>query len=368
MSTTSTAAIAAGALVVGGLAGAALTPAPAPAPQTAAEALAFLEAGTAYFRDNLPPAPAPTVSPSPSDIPTTTPTVSPTPAPPPPTVTSAAPTTATPAPSVSTPTGSIGVLAWKPPELTSPTTITPTDEQGKITLAAGKDYVIKLPTDRAWRNTRGLWVEGGRNVVVIGGLVDVGAGYFNGGSGPGVQANGYVRRAAYFLSQTGTVHVEGVRFTSSTGALSEGINVSAALARVQLLNIAIGTPLVGTKAANHADCLQSWNGPVSLRVDGFSCTTGYQGMFLNAHDTSTASVVANDWELRNVEIIGTAAAKYILWRVKPPQSIATVNVYTFGGLGNWNGSTDWPGVKHGVRAPAPIAATAGIGYVSPGYA
>lgn len=107
---------------------------------------------------------------------------------------------------------------------------------------------------------------------------------------------------------------------------------------------------------------------MSLRVDGFSCTTGYQGMFLNAHDTSTASVVASDWELRNVEIIGTAAAKYILWVTAPPASVKTVNVYTSGGLGNWDAANDWPGVKHGVRAPALFAATAGLTYVSPGYA
>lgn len=357
MSTATTAAIAAGALVVGGIAGATLAPVPAPTATDAASALAVLEAFVAAHPDQA-VTPTPSASPSPSDIPTSTPTPVPSPTVPSPTVSPTAPP--------SSPSGTIGSLAFKPPPLTSPTTITPTDEQGKITLAAGKDYIIKLPTDRAWKNTRGLWVEGGRNVVIIGGQVDVGSGYFNGGSGPGVQANGYVRRAAYFLSQTGTVHVEGVRFTSSSGALSEGINVSAALARVQLLNIAIGTPLVGTKAANHADCLQSWNGPVSFKVDGFSCTTGYQGMFLNAHDTSSASVVASDWELRNVEIVGTSAAKYILWVTAPPASVKTVNVYTSGGLGNWDAANDWPNVTKG-RAPAPFATTAGLGYVSPGY-
>ena len=158
-----------------------------------------------------------------------------------------------------------------------------------------------------------------------------------------------------------------MRFTASSGALSEGINISAALARVQLLNVAIGTPLVGSKAANHADCLQTWNGPVSLKVDRFTCTTGYQGMFLNPHDISTASVVANDWELRNVEIVGTAPAKYILWVTAPPASVRTVNVYTSGGLGNWDAANDWPNVTKG-RSPVPFATTAGIGYVSPGYA
>ena len=355
MSTTSTAAIAAGALLVGGIAGAALTPAPAPTAVDAASAVAVLDAFVAAHPD---PTPTPSASPSPSDIPTTTPSPSVT-------VPSA---TVTPAPSSVTPTATSGPLAWKPPVLTSPTTITPTDEQGKLTLTAGRDYVIALPTTKAWKNGRGLWVEGGRNVVIIGGLVDVSSGYACSTVGAGCPASLRVTRAAYFLGQTGTVHLEGVRFTSSSGSLSEGINISAALAKVQIQNVAISTPLVGSKDANHADALQSWNGPTTLLVDGFTATTGYQGMFLNPHDTSSAAVVTEGWQLRNVEIVGTAAAKYILWRVKPPQAIATTNVYTSGGLGNWNGATDWPGVKHGVRAPAPIATNAGLSYLSPGYA
>ena len=359
MSTTSTAALAAGALLVGGIAGAALTPAPAPTATDAAAAVAVLDAFVAAHPD---PAPTPTASPSPSDIPTT---VGPT-SPSAPVVTSSAPSPNITTPS-STPSVSVGPLAWKPPVLTSPATITPTDEVGKVTLAAGRDYVIRLPADRAWKNTRGLWVEGGRHVVIIGGLVDVGTGYACGSVSAGCPASLRVKRGAYFTGQTGTVHVEGVAFTSSTGTLSEGINVSAPLARLQLLNVALRATVTGTQATNHGDCLQSWSGPVSLRVDGFTCTTAYQGAFLNAHDTSTASVVADDWELRNVEIVGTIGAKYLLWVVAPPASVKTTAVYTSGGLGNWDAANDWPNVTRG-RAPAPgFATTAGPGYVSPGY-
>lgn len=364
---TTTAAIAAGALLVGGLAGANLASTDLastdlPAPQSAAEALAYLDKGTAYFRENLPP--APTATPSPSDIPTTVgPTSTPTPV-----VTSSAPSPniTTPSP---TPSGSIGALTWKPPALTSPTTITPTDEQGKITLAAGKDYVIRLPVDRACKNTRGLWGRGRSQRRRH--------------RRPG-------RRRRRLLQRRLRPRRPSQRVREACGLLPVPDRHRAPRGRP--LHLEQRRPVRGhqhqrgpgecadperrhqhtarrvEQPANHADALQSWNGPTTLLVDGFTATTGYQGMFLNPHDTSTASVVTEGWQLRNVEIIGTAAAKYILWRVKPPQSIATVNVYTFGGLGNWNGSTDWPGVKHGVRAPAPIAATAGIGYVSPGYA
>jgi hypothetical protein len=285
-----------------------------------------------------------------------------------PVTTSPAPVTTTPAPTTSTPPPAAGALSWAPPALSNPVTMTLTSgSNGKITLSSGVDYVLKLPTGSVYKNTHGLEVSGGRNVVIIGGTVDVGGGWYSSGTGPGVPADHYVKRAAYFTGQTGTVHLEGVRFISSTGSLSEGINVSAPLAKVHVQNVAMGSTLVGEKAYNHADCLQVWNGPTVLKVDGFSCVTGYQGMFLNPHDTSTASVIVPGWELKRVGIVGNAQAKYILWKVAPPASIATSQVYTTGGSGNWNASTDWPNVVKGA-APVDFGASAGYGYVSPGYA
>ena len=307
--------------------------------------------------------PAPTTStPAPE---TTTP--APTTSTPAPVTTTPAPTTSSPAP-VTPPPAASGSLSWAPPALSSPVTMTLTSgSDGKISLSSGVDYILKLPTGSVYKNTHGLEVSGGRNVVIIGGTVDVGGGWYSSGTGPGVPADHYVKRAAYFTGQTGTVHLEGVRFISSTGSLSEGINVSAPLAKVHVQNVAMGSTLVGEKAYNHADCLQVWNGPTSLKVDGFSCVTGYQGMFLNPHDTSTASVISSDWQLKRVGIVGNAQAKYILWKVAPPASIATSEVYTKGGNGNWNASTDWSKVVTG-SAPEDFGASAGYGYVSPGYA
>lgn len=310
--------------------------------------------------------PAPTTT---SPAPTTT-SPAPTTTSPAPTTTSPAPTTTSPAPTTTSPAPVADgtPLSWAPPALTNPVTIDLASKpDGKISLSAGTDYILKLPTDRVYKNTHGLEIVGGRNVVIIGGTVDVAGGWYSSGTGPGVPADGMVKRAAYFLGQTGTIHLEGVKFISSSGNLSEGINISAAQAKVQVQNVSIDTVLTGTQSANHADALQVWNGPTTLLVDGFTATTGYQGMFLNPHDTSTASAVTENWVLKNVELVGNAQAKYILWRVRPPQGIATYNVYTSGGLGNWNSSSDWPNVIKG-RAPVDFAATAGFGYTSPGYA
>ena len=308
--------------------------------------------------------PAP-VATTPAPVTTTPVPVATTPAP---VTTTPAPVTTTPAPVTTTSSPQSGPLSWAPPALTSPVTIDLASRpDGKISLSAGTDYVLKLPTDAVYANTHGLEIVGGRNVVIVGGTVDVAGGWYSSGTGPGVPADGMVKRAAYFLAQTGTVHLEGVRFISSSGNLSEGINISAPLATVQIQNVSIDTVLSGTQASNHADALQAWNGPKTLLVDGFTATTGYQGMFLNPHDTSTASAVTENWVLKNVELVGNSSAKYILWRVRPPQGIATYNVFTSGGLGNWNSASDWPQVVRG-RAPVDFAASAGVGYASPGYA
>ncbi len=314
--------------------------------------------------------PAP-VTTTPAPVTTTPAPVTTTPAPvtttPVPVTTTPVPPTTSPAPPTTNSTPS-GPLSWAPPALTNPVTIALASRpDGKISLSAGTDYILKLPTDAVYSNTHGLEIVGGRNVVIVGGTVDVGGGWYSSGTGPGVPADGMVKRAAYFLSQTGTVHLEGVRFISSSGNLSEGINISAPMATVQIQNVSIDTVLTGTQATNHADALQSWNGPETLLVDGFTATTGYQGMFLNPHDTSTASAVTENWVLKNVELVGNSSAKYILWRVRPPQGIATYNVFTSGGVGNWNSASDWPNVTKG-RAPVDFAASAGVGYASPGYA
>lgn len=265
------------------------------------------------------------------------------------------------------PTTTLPKLKKAPPALTNPKEIRVTDEMGKIVLVAGQDAVIVLPKDKPWKNTRGLWVEGGRNVVCIGGQIEVGGGYYNGSTGPGVPADHMVKRPVYFVGQTGTIHLEGLATSSATGDISEGVNFSTPFAVVQIQQCKHLSPLVGTKAYNHADALQCWNGPKFMYVDGFYAKTGYQGAFLNPHDLGT-SPVDDNWELNNVEIEGDQNAKYILWKGNPPANIICKNVFTSGGLGNYPNNAAWPGVVHSsTPAKKNFAATAGFGYVSPGY-
>ena len=244
-------------------------------------------------------------------------------------------------------------IPFKPPTLTNPTTIDLTGKTGGIVLDTTKDYILKLPKDKAWKNGSGLNISGGHNVVVIGGLVDVADG-----------SNG-VRRAGYFQKATGTVHVEGVKFFSSTQAtLTEGINISAPDAVIQIANCDIATPCSGSYATNHADILQTWNGPKTLRVFGLKGKSNYQCMFLNAQDTNAAAQpIEGSWTLDRIDVQGGA---YTLWLVPPPGSIKIgAQVHAYGGKGLWKPEM-WPGVK--TSAPTEdFVPNAGLAYTTPSY-
>jgi hypothetical protein len=250
-------------------------------------------------------------------------------------------------------------LARKPPRLVSPITLYPRAGIGEIKLRDGRDYRIVLPRKKAWVNAEGLWITGGRNVVVRGGTVDVRGGV--------VKSGKLAKRGAYFRDTTGTVFVEGVRFISSTTkTLTEGINVSLPGATLVLQNIRFGSLLTGSQSGNHADALQVWAGPRNLYVDGFVAVSQYQGMFLLPQQHNSASV--GTYDLRRVYLRGHSAA-YLLWRdgsFPTRTSQVWVSGSTRQSSGMWPNRSAWPYVKVGVP-PTAFAKYAGYGYTSPGY-
>jgi hypothetical protein len=227
-----------------------------------------------------------------------------------------------------------------------------------VVLDLTKDYVLVLPSTRPLVNTHGLTISGGRNIVIIGGTVDVREGV------------GTVRRGMYLKDVTpnGTTYIEGVRFTSSTvGSLTEGIDLAAAGAKVVLQNITFDGSMQGSQATNHADIIQAWAGPRVLQVDGLSATTQYQGLFLLPNQHNTAPVA--DWSLNRMSLSG-ARVGYLLWRDNGSYAIRTSDVYLSGSQiangGLWPSPGAWPGVTFGA-APEAYGASAGFGYISPGY-
>jgi phosphodiesterase/alkaline phosphatase D-like protein len=265
-------------------------------------------------------------------------------------------------------TGTGSHLSWAPPTLTSPTTITVTDNYGTINLNTANDYIIQLPTNRAVVLPGGLNIVGGRNVVCIGGTVDVQDGT--------VLATGEVqRRGLYLKGQAGTIHVEGVKFLSSTqGTLTEGVNLDQRLgATVQLQTIWM-QHLFGSYSGHHADGMQSWAGPDQLLIDDMWIDTGYQGMFLLPLQQWTTGTVPSKWDFRRVSILGDSGSGYGMWA---PQSYSwpwvlsdvqvNMNNRTSRGQVLWDPQGLLADVAVIQTTPPSRATTAGYGYVSPGY-
>lgn len=259
-----------------------------------------------------------------------------------------------------------GRLSWAPPALSSPTVISLTDGTGTLKLAAGQDYLVRLPTDRPVVMPQGLTISGGHNVVVIGGTIDVAGGYKASG--------GTTRRGMYLVGQSGTVFVEGVRFESSTsGTLTEGIDLDQRLGAVVILQNIHLDRLVGTYSTNHADGVQTWAGPRELLIDGLWIDTEYQGMFLlpNQHFTGPMPEL---FDFRNVSITGGSSAGYMIWKDNQVFPWHLFNVFVSPGSHAiddrshylWDPTNSLSAVI-GTASPPAVAGTAGVGYVSPGY-
>jgi hypothetical protein len=304
------------------------------------------------------PAPLPTVETSPAET-----TVA----------TDVAPTEAT-ADAAAAPAGqttagtSGGRLTWAPPELTTPTTVAVSPSNRNLRLNAAQDYVIDMP-DEPLAGFEGLTIAGGRNVVLIGGQIDISEG--------ALAAGGGAPRGLYLTGQTGTVHVEGLRISGA--GLGEGINLDERRgAIVQLQNIRVDT-VQGSYATNHADVLQTWAGPRQLLVDGLTGYTQYQGMFMLPTQHFDGPQPER-FDLRRVDLRGGAASAYMMWRdgLAWPLTVSDTwisprkpndrNSFLWP-KGTGSGTQAWPSVKVGTPPGGEFvpAGTAGPSYVSPGY-
>jgi len=230
---------------------------------------------------------------------------------------------------------------------------TPTSLQ----LDPRRDYVLRLPRNGPLEITSALEISGGHNVVMIGGTIDV------------LRPVGVMQ----LTDQTGTVHIEGVRFTGLH--LTQGIDLSEARGAVVELEHVYFATVHGSFHTNHAELIQSWAGPRRLLIDGLTGSTTYQGLFLlpNQHYNGPAPQL---FDLRNVYIDASRGA-YALWLQNAPRvPLRLDGVYVkpnpgrpqpdwwlwpkpSSGVGTWNG-------VHAVRATPPgvqeITGPAGVGY------
>ncbi|MFL5885761.1 MAG: hypothetical protein ACJ77M_11890, partial [Thermoleophilaceae bacterium] len=265
-----------------------------------------------------------------------------------------------------------GPLAWAPPALSNPTTIDVTRSDQSITLDQSRDYVIELPP-YPLVGRGGLAINGGHNVVLIGGEIDI---PWQGAS-PGPCCN--YGRGLFLLNQTGTVHVEGLYLHGED--LNEGIDLGQpAGAVVQIENVRIEDihardpdPVTGVPSSTHPDLIQTWGGPRQLLVDRLSGTTEYQGFFLNPNELYSGPA-PELMDFRHVDITGLQNSAYLLWKVGD-WPLRTTDVWASPRAGRAAWSTFWP--NQGAWGDAQMAAhpgggfvpqgVAGAGYRTPGY-
>lgn len=234
--------------------------------------------------------------------------------------------------------------AWQRPVLTDPTTITLSNANRNLVLDQHKDYVLTCPNGRM-KLTWALVVWGGHNVVLQNCDVDVTVPNW----------------AAAFKDQTGTLWIDDVHFGGRH--LTGGIQLQEPSSTVVMRDV-LFDKMYGSFTTNHAECIQTWAGPKRLLVDGLTCSTTYQGLFLlpNQWDPTTRETV---WDLRNIDISATGAFALWLGNVQPSNrgsipSWHTDDVYV-SGPGEpraWDGTSDanaaWRNVNEGAPPRGPF--------------
>jgi hypothetical protein len=208
-------------------------------------------------------------------------------------------------------------LTWAPPVLSNPATITVTNANRRLYLDNSRDYRLNI-TEHLKRE---LWIEGGRNVVVIGGHITIDAL----GSASSYQDNTALK--VRFGDPSGTVHIEGLLIDGPY--VADGIGIATGR-NVQLQNVRVDRAYNNIKGA-HADCVQIQQGVGHLRMDRFTCSTDLQGIFLGDHSGAIRSA-----DLRRVNIYGVPG-KHMFFQTNPTYPVALSEVW----LAIASGYTAW---------------------------
>lgn len=190
---------------------------------------------------------------------------------------------------------------WDPPDLEDPKTVVLDSGTTHARLSRDRDYRVKLAEPIS--EVGGVIISGGRNVVLIGGYITI--------PRAPAEAEEVDRRALLIRWQSGTVHIEGLLIDNSGGDLSEGIQINAPKARVQLVNVRVEGLDVRDQQdleQTHPDVVQPWGGAGELRISGLTGTSGYQGIYLHADHHQIGRVT-----LDRVNLIGLADSRYLLW-------------------------------------------------------
>jgi hypothetical protein len=267
-------------------------------------------------------------------------------------------------------------LQWAPPLLVNPIMVrVPAEGVATLRLDPTRDYIVRIgDVNRLY----GVGIEGGHNVVIIGGHITI--------PWAGTDLPPYARRGLGLKGQTGTVHIEGLLIDNEGGDLSEGIQIAAPRAVVQIENVRITGIHARDEVGftdNHPDLIQPWGGFKGLRIDHFTGGTDYQGISLFGEEP------LGPVDIRSANIVGTYPSHFVFWAVDPSLPVQLTNVYAQQGgrhtfaeaaapdptLSCDGACLTFPGtaVTGTIRDGLPPGGdfvpegVAGVGYVSPGY-
>jgi hypothetical protein len=215
-------------------------------------------------------------------------------------------------------------LRWAPPRLVDPITVRVTSPTRELKLKPDRDYVLKMPSYPVKPGASGgLRIEGGHNVVLVGGEID-----FDGVDHPDETSG----RVAAIFDNTGTVHIEGL-YAHGRG-LVEGIQNYSERSIVQVENCRF-EHLHGSEATYHSDLFQ-FDAGNELRIDRFTGSSSYQGLFVT---DMTGHVYVS-----RTNIVGDPGAQYLFWQGDAfvPQTLS--RFYVKPAQGRRLGASIWPGI------------------------
>jgi hypothetical protein len=192
-------------------------------------------------------------------------------------------------------------LSWAPPALSNAVTINVTNANRRLFLDNARDYRLNI-TEHLKRE---LWIEGGRNVVVVGGHITIDSL----GSGDSYQDNTGLK--IRFGAAGGTVHVEGLIIDGPY--VADGIAL-ATPRNVQIENVRVERAYA-LKGA-HPDCVQTQAGAGAIRIDRFTCSTDLQGIFLR---DDLYAIGPSDF--RHVNITGTPG-RCLFWQTTAKTTVS----------------------------------------------
>lgn len=270
-------------------------------------------------------------------------------------------------------------LTWAPPTLVDPITVTVSNTNRSLKLLAGRDYLIVMPQKISMSNGLTINGQGARNIVLIGGEIDIP----HAGTWDSSGEFGNKRRALKIQNWTGTFHLEGVWLHGVD--IAEGINVDTRTegAILQIQNVRVDNVhsrpeeiAVNWSGVHHPDIIQNWGGPTYYRIDRLTGYTDYQGLFMQPTQYGSATEVC---DFRNVDLHATnpdAGGAYLLYRAGTVNALNLDNAYVEPRAAQaWRGGaypetdTAWEALyldtpPMGNFVPAGVA---GMSYVSPGY-